>query len=386
LFYDGVVQSAPATDRSGARRIWLLIAAACTVPAVLDALQTYMQAKLAGHAARWQDLLFQGSEWLFLGALTPITYYLGRRFPLRRAHWPRTLAVHVVGALVLCIGWASLGVLLAFVLGRYPVRGNLPRDYISWVLTTVPWSVFMYFTVLGCVYAFSYFVEAREREAHASRLAAQLAEARLGALRMQLHPHFLFNSLNALSVLVREPNPAAASRMLELLGDVLRQVLRTDQPHEVPLAEELKFLEQYLAIEQVRFSDRLRVHWDIDDRARAALVPGFVMQPIVENAIKHGVAKRAAAGLIEISAHIVGRYLELGVRDDGVGMSASQRESVGLSNTRERLRTLYGDEAALTITVPLAAAPGAPGALAQGGTLVVLRIPFHVERVETESA
>jgi signal transduction histidine kinase len=376
VFYDGVVQTAPASDRSGARRIWLLIAAACTVPAVLDALQAYMQAKLVGHPARWQDLLFRAGEWLFLGALTPITYYLGRRFPLRRAHWPRTLAVHLVGALVLCVGWASLGVLLGFLIDRYP----LPRDYVSWVLNTVPWSVFMYFTVLGCVYAFSYFVEAREREAHASRLAAQLAEARLGALRMQLHPHFLFNSLNALSVLVREPNTAAASRMLELLGDVLRQVLRTDQPHEVPLAEELKFLEQYLAIEQVRFSDRLRVHWDIEDRARAALVPGFVMQPIVENAIKHGVAKRAEAGLIEISAHIVGNHLELGVLDDGVGMSASQREGVGLSNTRERLRTLYGDDATLTIAAPPAPAPGAPAE----GTLVVLRIPFHLERAETE--
>src|SRR5262249_11398964 len=162
----------------------LLIAAACIVPAVLDATQTYMQAKLVGRAARWQDLLFQGSEWLFLGALTPITYYLGRRFPLRRARWPRNFAGHMLAALVLCVGGASLGVLLASALGRYPAQGNLPVDYVRWVLTTVPWSVFMYFTVLGCVYAFSYFVEAREREAHASRLAAQLAEARLGALRM----------------------------------------------------------------------------------------------------------------------------------------------------------------------------------------------------------
>jgi two-component system, LytTR family, sensor kinase len=359
----------PPVHRTGERRIWLLIAAACVVPAVLDALQTYAQARLAGRPPRWQDLLFQGGEWLFLGALTPLTYYLGRRFPLRRAHWPRTLAVHIAGALGLCVGWASLGVLLASILGRYPAQGNFARDYVSWMLTSVPWSVFMYFTVLGCVYAFTYFVEAREREAHASRLAAQLAEARLGALRTQLNPHFLFNSLNALSVLVREPNTPAASRMLELISDVLRQVLRADQPHEVPLADELRFLEQYLAIEQVRFSDRLRVEWQIGEHARSALVPGFVMQPIVENAIKHGVARRAEAGRVEISARIVGATLELAVRDDGVGMAATQREGVGLSNTRERLRTLYGERASVTITAP-------PG----GGTLVTLRLPVHDER------
>jgi two-component system LytT family sensor kinase len=367
-------QLVPGVDRSGERRIWLLIAAACVVPAVLDAAQTYMQARLHGHPARWQDLVFQGGEWLFLGVLTPLIYYLGRRFPLRRDDWPRTLAVHLAGALALCVGWASLGVLLATVLDRYPAEGEFPRNYISWMLTTVPWSVFMYFTVLGCVYAFTYFIEARQREAHASRLATQLAEARLGALRMQLNPHFLFNSLNALSVLVREPNTPAASRMLELLSDVLRQVLRTDQPHEVPLDDEVRFLEQYLAIEQVRFSDRLRVQWDIEDRARAALVPGFVMQPIVENAIKHGVARRAEAGRLAISARIVETTLELTVSDDGVGMPATQRDGVGLSNTRERLRTLYGAAATLTITAPAA-----------GGTVVTLRLPFHVERLDPEA-
>lgn len=352
-------------NRPSERHIWLLISAACLVPAVLDALQTYFQARLNGESARWQDLVFQGAEWLFLGALLPITYHLGKRFPLRREQWKRTLVAHIAGALALCIGWATLGVLLGGLLARYPA-GN----YVSWILTTIPWSVFMYFTVLGCVYAVSYFTEAREREAHASRLSAQLAEARLGALRMQLHPHFLFNSLNAITVLVREQNTVAATRMLELLGDVLRQVLRSDQPHEVPLDDELRFLEQYLAIEQVRFSDRLRVHWSIDEPARGALVPGFVMQPLVENAIKHGVAKRAEAGRIEISARVVGNHLELAVRDDGVGMSAAQitGEGVGLSNTRERLRTLYGDDAKVTIEAP-----------PDGGTRVVLTIPFRVK-------
>jgi two-component system, LytTR family, sensor kinase len=353
----------PRGGRPLERRIWLVIAAACTIPAALDALQTYFQARLNGEPARWQDLVFQGTEWLFLGALTPITYYLGQRVPLRRERWIRAVAVHVAGAGVLCVAWASLGVALGYALGRYPA-GN----YASWVLTTIPWSVFMYFTVLGCVHAFAYFFEAREREAHASRLAAQLAQARLDALRMQLHPHFLFNSLNAIAVLVREQNTTAAAQMLELLADVLRQVLRADPSHERPLADELLFLERYLAIEEVRFSDRLRAIWRIDDRARSAIVPEFVMQPLVENAIKHGLARRADAGRITISARIVRDSLVLSVEDDGPGMTSAQLvEGVGLSNTRERLRTLYGDRTSMTIESPEG-----------GGTRITLTMPFRV--------
>lgn len=355
--------------RMSQHRVWLLIAAACTVPAALDVLQTWMQARLAGETARWQNLVFQGGEWLFLGALTPIAYVLGRRYPLGRAQWKRSLPVHLAGASALCLGWASLGLLLGVVLQRYPAEGPLPQAYLSWILTSVPWSVFMYFTVLGCVHAFSYFVEARERELQASRLAAQLAEARLGALRMQLNPHFLFNSLNALLVLVREGNSADAARVLELLGDVLRQVLRSNPPSEVPLQEELEFIERYLAIEQVRFSDRLDVHWDIEERARQALVPGFVLQPLVENAIKHGLAKRADAARIDISARVLGNRLELSVRDDGYGFGPLLQagEGVGLSNTKERLRTMYGGDAAVELNDR-----------AGGGAEVVLTLPLRM--------
>jgi LytS/YehU family sensor histidine kinase len=154
-----------------------------------------------------------------------------------------------------------------------------------------------------------------------------------------------------------------------LLSDVLRQVLRADRAHEVTLAAELAFVEQYLAIEQVRFSDRLRVEWVLDDRARDALVPDFLLQPLVENAIKHGVARKAEAGRIEITARVTGPDLELTVRDDGVGMAPGTREGVGLSNTRERLRTLYGDAARMIIERP-----------PDGGTRVVLRIPLRTNQ------
>jgi two-component system, LytTR family, sensor kinase len=349
------------------RRFWPLISAACVVPAVLDALQMYMQGRLAGESrVSWSAVIFSGSEWLFLGALTPITYYLARRFPLRRDTAARTLLVHAVGSLVLCIGWASAGMALRFVLGTTDRRRTFAMQLASWTLTSIPWSVFMYFAVLGCVYAFFYFSEAREREAQGARLAAQLAEAKLGALRTQLNPHFLFNSLNAIAVLVRDQNTAGASRMLELLGDVLRSALRSDPRHEIPLSEELQFIEQYLAIEQVRFSDRLRVVWSVEEGIRNAHVPGFVLQPLVENALRHGIAKRGAAGTIEIDARREAQTLVLVVRDDGPGLSEiPPRFGLGLTNTRERLRTMYGDKASLSVN-----------ASATRGTIATIRLPY----------
>jgi two-component system, LytTR family, sensor kinase len=347
-------------------RLLLLISAGCLVPAVLALLQEYVQARLGGRAPRWQDLVFSASDWLFLAVLTPIPAYFGTRFQFKPGRRTLALAAHIAGAVAVCLLWSAFGLGLGSLLHRYPAVGPLRPAYLNWALITMPFSVLMYFGVLGCVYAFSYFVQVQEREAYAERLAAQLAEARLGALRMQLNPHFLFNSLNALSVLVREQNITGSLRMLELLSDVLHQVLSADQRQQVLLGDELKFLEQYLAIEQVRFTDRLRVNWNIDERARLAYVPSFLLQPLVENAIKHGITKRADSGRIDISARVLGDRLELSVRDDGVGVTSPHAEGVGLSNTRERLRTLYGNDASLTITPT-----------AEGGTEAILNIPFH---------
>jgi signal transduction histidine kinase len=335
---------------------------------VLDAFQTYMKGRLGGNGhVPWGQVVFAGTEWLFLGALTPITYVLARRFPLRRDRIGRIVGAHIAGALALCVGWATLGVALGLVLNSYPADGPLPKAYLSWVLTSLPWSVFMYFAVLGCVYAFTYFVEAREREAQQARLAAQLADAKLGALRMQLNPHFLFNSLNAIAVLVRDQNTRDASRMLELLGGVLRQVLDGEKRQEVTLEEELRFIEQYLAIEQVRFSDRLRVQWSIDPALRDALVPEFILQPLVENAVRHGVAKRSDSGTIEVAARRDDDSLVLVVEDDGPGYRAENGDAgVGLANTRARLETLFGAAARLQIE-----------RAERGGTIATLRFPLR---------
>ena len=161
----------------------------------------------------------------------------GRDFPLPAGSGSVRSSCISRGSL-LCMGWASLGAFLGIVLHRPTAEASLGDAYLSWLLISLPYSVFMYFTVLGSVYAFTYFIEARDRESQAARLAAQLSEARLSALRMQLNPHFLFNGLNALLVLVRERKTADAARMLELLSDLLRQVLNSDRTHYAPLSRE----------------------------------------------------------------------------------------------------------------------------------------------------
>src|SRR5262245_22979511 len=288
---------------SRSRPYWALFVAASLTPALLSTFTSYLNSRFVGNGKTdWNAIAFTAVVWLAFGLFTLIPYFLARRYQLGHEALGRTIAAHLSGALALCFAWTSLSVLLAILLNLKPQQESFRRYYVRWILINLPWSVLLYFTLLGCIYAFAYYREARERESQQAQLAAQLAEARLGALRMQLNPHFLFNSLNAIAVLVRDQNTRDASRMLELLGGVLRQVLQSKTRQEVTLDEELRFIEKYLAIEQVRFSDRLQVRWFVEDTIRDALAPEFILQPLVENAIRHGVAKRGAAGLIDITA------------------------------------------------------------------------------------
>jgi two-component sensor histidine kinase len=347
------------------RPYWLLIAAATLVPALLNASTTYLNTRFLRGSADWRAVAFAAILWLSFGALTPIPYVLARRYPINREKIFASVLIHLNGALLLCIAWTSAGVLLALPLNRRPPQEAFLRYYLSWILANLPWSVFLYFTVLGSIFAFTYYREARERESQQARLAAQLAEARLGALRMQLNPHFLFNSLNAITVLVRDQKTREASRMLELLSGVLRQVLQNEKRQEVTLDDELRFTQQYLAIEQVRFSDRLQVLWEIEPGVREALVPEFILQPLVENAIRHGVAKRSEAGNIVITAREADADLMLSVEDNGPGYRPTSDVGVGISNTRARLKTLFGEAGELEILRG-----------ADSGTVATLRFPL----------
>ena len=238
----------------------------------------------------------------------------------------------------------------------------------SWLFITFPFGVAVYLCVVGIEHAIRYFVEARERELQLARLSEQLSTARFAALQAQVNPHFLFNTLNTIAVLVRDDDRTAAVRIVEQLADVLRRTLMRHRSNEVTLAEELELVRQYLAIEQARFSDRLRPAFDIDGDALSAAVPSFALQHLVENAIRHGVARRSDASRVAVAARRDGDSLVVTVADDGPGIDerAAVPKGRGIETTRERLRALYGDRASLTIV-------RGP----DGGTIATLRVPYH---------
>ena len=347
------------------RHVWLIIAAGSVALATFSSFTVYLNSRVAGRV-NWNEVILTAVLWLVFGALTRIPYSLARRFPLRREHIVRTTAVHLAGAAALSLSWTIVGFLLSLALGRRSPATPLLRLYLSTLLSNLSFCVLLYFAVLGCIYAFFYYGEVREREAQQARLAAQLAEAKLSALRMQLKPHFLFNSLNAITVLVRDQNFQDASRMLELLSGILRQVLQSNDQKEVTLDDELGFTERYLAIEQVRFSDRLKVKWSIEPAIRDAIVPEFILQPLVENAIRHGAGKRSESGLIEIAAAASNGDLLLSIRDNGPGYDVESESGVGLANTRARLETLFGDAAQLDV-----------GSADGAGTVATVRLPLR---------
>ena len=351
-------------------RLWFIIFAAWLVPALLSGFNTYVQDRLQGRALDWHWIIFNSIDWLLYALLTPAVFGASSRFPVERPHLARNIALHAIGALSMCIAWAGLGTLLRLAIFS-DAAGNISHvwmSFVSWVFTTLPFGVGVYFALVGIQHSFVYFARAREREMQAARLAAQLSEARLGALRMQLNPHFLFNSLNAITVLVRDRNTKAASRMLELLSDLLRDVLRTSKAHETALSNEIQFLQRYLAIEQVRFSDRLQPRFEIDPQVVTAGVPRFILQPLVENALRHGISRRSDAGLIQITAARESNQLVVTVRDDGPGLPTSGETvgGVGLSNVRARLSALYGGDASLDIR-------NAEGI----GVIATVRLPYH---------
>jgi two-component system LytT family sensor kinase len=369
----------------------MLVSAVWIAPAVLAAISTVGQRRLNGEPpANLQELLWAGGDWLVYAVLTPPIFAVSRRWPIARPYIARRAALHLACALLFCVAWALSGKVLQLVLGlllnRQQIRAfvqaaggqlwqRLGQDVLNWIFITLPFGVVVYLSIAGIAHAIRYFVEAKEREVQMARLSEQLAGARLAALHAQLNPHFLFNSLNTIAVLVRDGDRGTATRVIEQLSEVLRSTLSRTQENEVPLEDELRLVRQYLAVEQARFSDRLRPAFEIGPATLSAAVPRFALQHLVENALRHGIAKRTDAGRVVVTARRDGDMLDLSVEDDGAGLTSApvQGTEHGLENTRERLRTLYGDRASLVVT----AAPA-------HGTIARLRIPYREIVLEPE--
>ena len=321
-----------------------------TVPAILSTLETVTFANLNHHPIEaWRAFVGEAPQWYCWALFTPAIVLLGRVAPLGRPFRPRSIGIHIAVSLGMSAGTAFLTALVN--VWVRPSDRSLFGSTTNWFLGDLPATTLVYFAVLGASYALANTARLRERERRAAELETQLRDAQLAALRMQLQPHFLFNSLNAVAALVRDEDSAGAIRVVSLLGDVLRASMNATAGHETSLALEIDFVRRYLEIERVRFGERLRVTIDVPARLADARVPIFILQPFVENALKHGVLRERDGNEISISAVGVDHSLQLVVRDDGLGLPSGGQfsEGVGIRNARERLTRMYGAGARLRV-------------------------------------
>ncbi len=313
--------------------------------------------------------------------LTPLLFRLEARFPLDSGRWPRNLAVLALASVPLSLLAAPLmlafAVAVPFVL-RAPVW--VPPSAIAW-FGDLPVALAIFWCSVAAGYFFRTLFRLREQERRAARLAlekaqleAGLNQAQLEVVRARLNPHFLFNSLHNISVMTRE-DPQTASRMLTRLGDLLRAVLRQDSRPESTLREEIALTRAYVALEQMRFGDRLHVGFEVAPEAQEALVPSFLLQPLIENAVVHGLRGSGKTGVITVSACPRQGELVLTVADNGIGPPAQDgaelKVGVGLGSTRERLARMYPNHHAFTL-----------GKQAEGGAEVRIAIPLRLAAEE----
>lgn len=336
-----------------------------TFLALCFATQSYLDYLNHGMKLSWTGMLtWEMIGWHLWGLLTPFIFSLARRIP------PQKYPLILIPA---AFFFATIHLLIHFNL--YQIAENLfllqdkPQLELR-AFSRIAWRLMVYCIILIVWYAIESQKRARIEEERASELSAQLAKTQLQALKMQLHPHFLFNTLNTISELMHH-DIRAADEMMVRLGDFLRLTLDPSVSQEVTLEKELEFLKHYLEIEQIRFKDRLKIEMRIQPETRRARVPYLLLQPVVENSIRHGIGRKAEGGTVEISSEKENGLLHIMIQDDGGGLhqqsdtDAPMKQGLGLSNTRSRLEKLYGDR----FRFELSNRPGS-------GTIVSLTIPF----------
>jgi len=313
---------------------------------VFNSLNIYIDAQVAGHSATWRDVLGYPIASYGMWSLFTLPILLFANF-VRNSISSRLLwnAAHMVGALLAMIadavGWMLVPTWIRPDIAHQP---SLSRAF------EVEWNFWLYWTIVGIAYGVQYYYEMRDARVYAAELESELTQAQLQTLKQQLRPHFLFNTLNAISGLMHT-DPRAADDMIGNLSSLLRLSLDSGDVQNVPLREELHALQLYIDIQQTRFGKRFTVQMSIDPQTLGAYVPHLILQPLVENAFHHGIAKRAAHGLLRIEAQRRDGMVRLMVADNGPGSGghASSGTGIGLKNSRARLRRLYGELAALNI-------------------------------------
>jgi signal transduction histidine kinase len=336
---------------------------------LLEAAQSYLRASLQGRPYSWTlGLIDAVPVWLLIALLAPAVIALAHVVRLDRDRKAVPIAVHLAGtAAFSLLHLCGAALVLSY---RFDGRFALYLSKMSTIYLAMDFLI--YWAIVGVYYAVDYRRQLRQREIAASQLQASLSRSRLEALRAQLNPHFLFNTLNAISVLALKGQGETVARTLSQLSDLLRLSLDAGLPQEVPLEQELEFTDRYLAIQRVRFPDRLTVVRSIEPAALAAMVPSLVLQPLVENAVMHGVGRQPGPGRIEIHAVKCDDRLRVEVRDSGPGFPPAgiRREGIGLANTRARLEQLYPGDYRFEVGTG-------------GGAQVALDLPFRPREAET---
>jgi two-component sensor histidine kinase len=359
----------------GSRPKWSLIFIAWLIPGAIAMLQSTASYLMRDALAReWPWVLMQLPRYLMWALATPLVFSAVRRFPFQRDRFARSLGTHTLFALAFASVIELVWLLMSLVLQAFIEPEILPRMRANWaeiysaaILSRMLSGAFMYGATAGIATTLGYHRRFREREVRSAQLEAQLALAQVQALKMQVHPHFLFNTLHAITVLIRE-DPAAATRVVTRLGDLLRLTLSRATTAQVSFRRELEILTLYLEIERTRFHDRLEIQYDVQPTTLDALVPDLILQPLVENAIRHGVSPNSGTGRIEVISRREGDWLLLEIRDNGTGLpeGATRRDGIGLTTTKARLERLYGTRHELTLTN-----------LPQRGCVARIRIPFQ---------
>ncbi len=353
---------------------WFLVFAFWTLIGVFFAGQTFLTHQQIGNPVSWKFALGRNlADWYVFAVLSIPAFRLARRFRIEGIQWPRTLVIHLAASILFSASWLVLRAGIEYWQSR---AGDAPVTFSAAfsraLFATFFINLLIYWVIVSVGHAVEYYRRYQARGIRAAELEKRLAEARLEALQMQLNPHFLFNTLHAISSLVHK-DAEAADRMIARLSDLLRTALDTASTQEVPLRQELDFLRSYLEIEQTRFGDRLKVNLDIDPATLEARVPNLILQPLVENAIRHGIEDQAKDGILELRARRENGNLCVEVSDNGAGLpkNESPAERIGLSNTRARLRELYGARHTFELHNR-----------EEGGLTVRIRIPFRPEAVK----
>ena len=344
---------------------------------ILIAISTFLQdllaMKIRNQPNEWKYSLIFMNEWFLWAALTPVMVYLGKKFPVTQEHPFKNILLHLVFAVSLVTIHFFLRGWVTWFLDSVTLKhGHTLIFYWGAYLYSVHVFFILYFFVVGTIQALNLLLKYQESRLHQMQLKSELVQSQLQSLKMQLQPHFLFNTHHAIVGLMLQKENERAINMLTQLSDLLRKTLDKNEDQFTDVKGEMEMLTLYLDIQQERFHNRLKIFLHIPSEVAGVRIPAFILQPLVENAIQHGIAKKADSGVIEIRAEKSNGQLAISIRDDGEGLNGMEREGIGLKNTKARLMQLYGDQFQLLLRNH-----------STKGTEAVLIIPFETQHPDT---